>query len=124
MALILPLSITVGADVFALPRTFGPDGRRAQYEGFKADGTRSLTATISHTVPTTPGGPESHMFRCDLQNFDSNGLALRKSMCWFVWKTSGAAQNPGELYDLFEAMKTNLAATTNTNRNAIIAREL
>lgn len=124
MSLSLPLVMTVGSDSVSAPRTQGPDGRAAQYEWMRTDGTRLYTAKIAHTVPASATGKESHLFRCDAQDYDADGISLRKHSVWVVWQTIGGFQSTSELQNLYSGMIANLAANTDANHDAILAREL
>lgn len=124
MALTLPLAITVGADSVSAPRTQGPDGRVAQYEWARADGSRMYTAKIAHTVPAVGKSGEQHMFRLDAQDIDAEGLPGLRSSMWIVFKSASAAQNTTVLTDMYTGVVGNLEANVNANLLAILAREL
>lgn len=122
---LLPIVMTVGADVsLDFPRTQGPDGRSALYEAGRADGSRWYTLKIAHTVPSVPNGRESHLIRLYAQDFDLEGKATRLHSVHTVIQTTGGAQDPTTLRDMWAGLNGSLSAGSDNRWNALLGREV
>lgn len=124
MSLILPLAFTIGTETISLPRTQGPDNRKAHYEFMRDDGTRSYTAMIGHTVPKSILDKRSSVYQLIAQDYDTAGLPGRGYQIHMVWKSWGGQRVGSEMDNLHAGFLANLSADAAANYAAIQSLEL
>lgn len=125
MALTLPIPLTIGTDVFSLPR-INQDGYTGTYFDRLTDSTVVCDLKVAHTIPPkgNPTSKESHLVRLDVGRFDGAGVLLRNEAVWTVFQTTSGIQNNTTLLNAWLAMNVWLEATTNTAATAILNREV
>lgn len=91
------LAITINGVAKTLKRVSDPDDYSATY--FLADSaTRDYTVKVKHTVPKTRGlSKESHMIRLDIDDFDADGVPIRKQSAWAVAEVTLGRQDSTNL---------------------------
>lgn len=114
------LTITVNAVAKVLKRVSDPDPYSATY--FLADSsTRDYTLTVKHTVPKTRGvSKESHLIRLDIDDYDSDGVPIRKQSTWTVMECSLGRQDSTQLNYYAQAL---VAYLTSTNIGYLLDRD-
>lgn len=60
---------------------------------FLDDTTLKFSLSIRHTIPVKGGTGESHMIRLDVDEYDGDGVFVRRTTSWQVIKTFDAAQD-------------------------------
>lgn len=105
------ITVTVNAVAKVLKRVSDPDPYSATY--FLADSsTRDYTLSIKHTVPKTRGASkESHLVRLDIDDYDADGIAIRKQSTWVVMECSLGRQDSTNLNYYVQGLFGFLTAT-------------
>lgn len=114
------ITITVNAVAKVLARVSDSEPYTARY--FLADSsTRDYELLITHTIPKVRGsGKESHLFRLDVTDYDTDGVVIRKQSTWTVNEVSIGRQDTTQLgYYAAAAM----AFLTPTNLGYILNRD-
>lgn len=83
------------------------DGYGAEYFlDDRATSSREFSVTVKHTVPARGESGESHLFRLDVDQFDSASpyAYLRRSSCWMAMRTEDNTQDQEISEDTAEAV--------------------
>lgn len=113
-----PLSITYNAAAKATVRV----NQDANGSDFYLDGgTAKYSISIRHTRPNKVGIGESHMVRLDVDEFDANGIYVRRGSVWLAAKSYDQAQNSTTLGYAVNAL---VGLLTTTNVAKLLAREV
>lgn len=119
-----PITLTIETVPYSLVK-INQDNQGSKFFARSTDGTKRVTLVITHSYPSSGSDKdEVHFARVDLETYDAEGVFLRNTAVWFVFKTvKGAVQDTAELASVYESLTTALAASTNALRDQILNRE-
>jgi len=104
------LGDTIGVTFDAVAKTLNrvnQDGFGAQYYlDDRATSNRCFYVTVKHTIPSRGSPGESHLFRLDVEKYDSAApyALLRSASAWMAIRTDVATQDQEESEDTTECV--------------------